>query len=266
MTDKRFPPGTFCWVELGTTDPKGAREFYTDLIGWSPKEVDIPEGMGSYTLLQLEGKDIAGMYTLTEEQTRQGVPPHWLSYVSVKSADETSSRVPGLGGTVLVEPFDVPDVGRMAILQDPAGGAFALFQPGAHGGAVPMDNRPGTFCWNELATTDPKEARRFYEALFGWTSEEQEGAPTGTYTMFRNAGRMAAGMLKIGEDWGPVPSHWMVYFAVPSCDASVEKASKRGAEVRVPPSDIPDVGRFAVLTDPQGAAFSVIALLNPEPN
>jgi predicted enzyme related to lactoylglutathione lyase len=266
MTEKRFPPGTFCWVELGTNDAKGAREFYTDLIGWTSKDVAMPEGMGSYMLLQLEGKDVAGMYTLTEEQTRQGVPPHWLSYVSVASADETASRVRGLGGAVLAEPFDVPGVGRMAILQDPAGAAFALFQPGAHGGAVPMDNRPGTFSWNELATTNPDEARRFYESLFGWTSEVQEGGAMGSYTTFRNAGRMAAGMMKIGADWGPVPPHWMVYFAVRNCDASVDKASRRGAEVRVPPSDIPDVGRFAVLTDPQGAAFSVVALLNPEPN
>ncbi|MGH9318917.1 MAG: VOC family protein [Vicinamibacteria bacterium] len=262
---KRFPTGAFCWVELGTTDAKSARDFYSRLLGWSVEEVEMPGGMGTYALFQLDGDDVAGMYELTEEQKSQGTPPNWLSYVSVTSADETAGRAKKLGATFMMDPMDVPGVGRMAILQDPTAAAVALFQPGEHGGAVPLDNRPGTFCWNELATSDPATARKFYEGLFGWRSEEQDMGPAGTYTMFWNGDRMAGGMMAIGPDWGPVPSHWAVYFAVEECDASVEKATKNGAEVRMPPTDIPDVGRFAALADPQGAAFSIIKLLNPQP-
>ncbi len=265
MAEKRFPPGTFCWVELGTTDAKAAAGFYSRLLGWSVKEQEMPGGMGTYTLFQIEGKDVAGAYTLGEEQRSQGTPPHWLSYVMVKSADESASKAKKLGATFLAEPMDVPGVGKIAMLQDPTGASFALFEAGEHGGAAPLDNRPGTFTWNELATKDTKAARKFYEDLFSWTSQDQDMGPAGIYTMFLNGDRMAGGMMAIGPDWGPVPSHWAVYFAVSDCDAAVAKATKDGAEVRVPPRDIPDTGRFSVLTDPQGAAFCVIKLLNPQP-
>ncbi len=266
MAEKRFPPGTFCWVELGTTDAKAAAGFYSRLLGWGVKEQEMPGGMGTYMLFQVEGKDVAGGYALTDEQKSSGVPPHWLSYVMVKSADESAAKAKALGATLLMEPMDVPGVGRMAILQDPTGAGFALFQAGEHHGAAPLDNRPGTFTWNELATKDTKAARKFYEKLFSWKSQEMDMGPAGTYTMFMNGDRMAGGMMQIGPDWGPVPSHWAVYFAVSDCDAAVAKATRDGAEVRVPPRDIPDTGRFAVLTDPQGAAFAVIKLLNPQPN
>lgn len=266
MADKRFPPGTFCWVELGTTDAKAAAGFYSRLLGWSVKEHPMPGGMGMYTLFQIEGKDVAGAYTLAEEQKSQGIPPHWLSYVMVKSADESAEKAKKLGATFLMEPMDVPGVGKMGILQDPTGATFALFQAGEHGGAVPLDNRPGMFTWNELATRDTKTARKFYEELFSWTSQDQDMGPAGSYTMFLNGDRMAGGMMAIGADWGPVPSHWAVYFAVSDCDAAVARATKDGAEVRIPPRDIPETGRFSVLMDPQGAAFCVIKLLNPEPN
>ena len=153
----------------------------------------------------------------------------------------------------------------MAILQDPTGASFALFQAGDHTGAVPLDNRPGTFTWNELATKDTKAAKKFYEELFSWTSQEMDMGPDGTYTMFMNGDRMAGGMMQIAPSWGPVPPHWAVYFAVTDCDAAVAKAARDGAEVRIPPRDIPDTGRFSILTDPQGASFAVIKLLNPQP-
>jgi predicted enzyme related to lactoylglutathione lyase len=266
MSAKRFPPGTFCWVELGTTDAKAASGFYSRLLGWTVKEQEMPGGMGTYTLFQLDGKDVAGAYTLTDDQKSQGVPPSWLSYVMVKSAEESTSKAKALGAKFLMEPMDVPGVGKLAILQDPTGATVALFQAGDHPGAAPLDNGPGTFCWNELATKDAKAARKFYEKLFSWTSQEIDMGAAGKYTMFLNGDRMAGGMMQMGPEWGPVPSHWAVYFAVSDCDSTVAKASGDGAEVRVPPRDIPDTGRFSVLTDPQGASFAVIKLLNPQPN
>jgi predicted enzyme related to lactoylglutathione lyase len=266
MAEKRFSPGTFCWVELGTTDAKAAAGFYRRLLGWGVKEQEMPGGMGTYTLFQLDGKDIAGGYALTDDQKSQGVPPNWLSYVMVKSADESAKKAKALGAKFLMDPTDVPGVGKLAILQDPTGATVALFEAGDHPGAAPLDNRPGTFCWNELATSDIKAARKFYEGVFSWTSSEMDMGPDGTYTMFMNGDRMAGGMMAIAPSWGPVPPHWAVYFAVPDCDSAVAKATRDGAEVRVPARDIPDTGRFSILQDPQGASFAVIKLLNPQPN
>lgn len=262
---KAFPPGTFCWVELGTSDADGARAFYSELLGWNVQQVEMG-GMGTYTLLQLDSRDIAGLYPLSDEQQQQGTPPHWLSYIVVEDADASANRVTELGGTVVMGPFDVPNVGRMAIVQDPTDAVFALFQSADHTGAAPMDNRPGMFCWNELATRDPERARTFYSELFGWSAEESEMSPTATYTTFKNAERLAGGMLKISEEMGDVPPNWLVYFAVEDCDAAVERARNAGANVVMPPSDIPDIGRFSVIVDPQGAACALIRLNVAEAN
>ena len=263
--EKVFPPGTFCWVELATSDAASARGFYSGLLGWDTKAVEIGE-MGWYTLLQLDSNDVAGLYTLNDDQKQQGVPPHWLSYVLVEDADASANKATELGGKVMMGPFDVPNVGRMAIVHDPTGAVFALFQAGEHKGAVPMGNKPGMFCWNELATRDPDAAKAFYSGLFGWTSEESDIGHMGTYTRYKNGARLAAGMFKISEQMGDVPPNWMVYFAVDDCDGAVEKAQRAGANVVVPPADIPDVGRFTVLTDPQGAAFAMIQLNGAEEN
>ena len=251
-----LPPNTFCWVELGTS----ARTFYADLLGFSTDDVDLGTS-STYTLLTMEGKSIAGLYSLNEDQKQQGISPHWLSYVLVDDIDASARQAKELGGALSMGPFDVPNVGRMAMLRDPTGAVFALFQTGGHEGAEPMDNKPGMFCWNELATRDTGVAKKFYTELLGWTAEDSDG-PMGTYTTFKNAGRLAGGMLTLGD----VPPHWLVYFAVEDCDGAVDKASGTGGRVVVPPSDIPDIGRFSVITDPQGAAFAVIQLFEPETN
>jgi predicted enzyme related to lactoylglutathione lyase len=255
-----YKPGTFCWVDLGTTDANGAKTFYGDLLGWSFE--DRPAGPDAvYTMLKLEGKEVAGLYQLGEDMTSQGVPSHWLSYVSVASADDTAKRVKELGGTVLKEPFDVFDVGRMAVVQDPTGAVFAIWQPKKHCGAR-LINQPGAFCWNELLTVNVDRAGKFYTDLFGWSTQTQDMGPM-TYTSFMNGDRPAGGMMPIGKEMGQVPPHWSVYFSVNDCDKAVEKAKSLAAKILVPPTDIPGVGRFAVLHDPQGAAVALIKLDNP---
>jgi len=253
----KHAPGTFCWIELGTTDAGAAKKFYSELFGWSAN--DIPAGPGMiYTMLQLDGKDVAALYELTEQHRAQGVPSHWLPYVAVASADESAEKVTSLGGKVIMAPFDVMDVGRMSLIQDPAGAMFALWEARKHIGAT-LVNQPGTVCWNELATRDSRLAGEFYTKLFGWGTKVQEMGPT-TYTIFTDGERQAGGMLAMTEEWGNIPSHWMAYFGVEDCDASANKARALGATIKVPPTDIPGVGRFAVLQDAQGAAFSIIKL------
>jgi predicted enzyme related to lactoylglutathione lyase len=253
-------PGNFCWVELGTTDTEAAKKFYSALFAWGINDTPAgPEGV--YTLLRIKDKDVAALYQLNEQQKSQGVPPHWLLYIAVADADESVKTAVALGGKTLLEPFDVMDLGRMALLQDPTGAAFALWQARKHIG-VQLNNQPNTLCWSELATTNTDDAAAFYTKLFGWSTKAGDAAPD-MYTEFINGGIPIGGMLQMPAEWGNVPSHWAPYFQVTDCDATVKQAQALGATIRVPPTDIPNVGRFAVIQDAQGAHFSIIKLDHP---
>ncbi len=257
-----YAPGTFCWVELGTTSGEAAKKFYTELFGWD--FTDHPMGpSGVYTMLQLNGKDVGALYQMPPEMTSHGIPPHWMSYASVTSADESAEKAKSFGGTLMKDPFDVFDAGRMAVIQDPTGAVFSIWQAIKHKGAGVV-NQPGSFCWNELATTDSQKAGDFYSSLFGWDRDVQNFGPM-EYTMFTNGGRPAAGMFVITPEMGNVPPHWLVYFAVDDCDARTQKANDLGAKTLKPPDDIPGIGRFSILHDPQGAVFAIIKLDGPPP-
>ncbi|HEU4389355.1 MAG TPA: VOC family protein [Blastocatellia bacterium] len=248
--------GSFCWVELATTDPQAAKKFYGGLFGWTP--VDSPAGPDMvYTLLQINGKDVGALYPLTPDMLSQGVPPNWGTYVSVSSADEAAKKAKSLGGNVLMEPFDVMEHGRMTIVQDPTGAAISLWQARNHIG-VRLIGEPNTFCWNELQTNDTAKASDFYTKLFGWTAKTDEG-PT-QYTEWINNGSPIGGMMKMGDQMAGVPPHWLPYFMVADCNATADKAKSAGAKLYVPPTDIPKVGTFSVIADPQGAVFAIIKL------
>ncbi len=259
MEVTKHTPGTFCWVELGTTDQAAAKAFYTELFGWGIN--DVPMGPDSfYTMLQLNGKDAAALYQLDQNQLAQGIPPHWMLYVAVESADETAKAIAAAGGTVMLEPFDVFDVGRMAVAQDPTGAVFAIWQPRSHVGAQ-VNNELNALCWHELATREAQAAADFYGQVFGWNAQVKEFGPM-AYTEFYQGDQPVGGMFTLTPEMGEVPPHWMAYFAVDDCDAKAEKATSLGANVIVPPQDVPTVGRFATIQDPQGAVFSIIKLVN----
>jgi len=250
-----YKPGTFCWVELGTSNGEEAKKFYTDLFDWG--FTDNPVGPSEvYTILKLNDKDVGALYQLNSEMKAQGIPPHWLSYVSVTSADETAQKIKDAGGTLMKEPFDVFNLGRMAVAKDPTGAVFALWQAGTHKGAG-IYNVPNSFTWNELMTTDTKKDGDFYSTVFGWGKDVKTFGPM-EYTILSNGDRGNGGMLAITPEMGNIPPNWLVYFAVDDCDAKVQKATELGAAVMKPADDIPGVGRFAILTDPQGAAFAII--------
>jgi predicted enzyme related to lactoylglutathione lyase len=256
-----YKPGTFCWIELATIDGQAAKKFYTELFGWTA--TDNPMGPDMvYTMLRLDDKEVGALYGMSQDMRNQGIPPNWTSYVSTANADETAAKAKELGGTIILAPFDVMTYGRMAVIKDPTGAVFATWQSGTHKGAA-IFNVPGSLCWNELMTTDTAKDGEFYAGLFGWTKETMNMGPI-EYTMFSNEGRGAGGMLKITPEMGPIPPNWLAYFAVDDCDAKVQKATELGAKVMKPADDIPGIGRFAILTDPQGAAFAVIKLDNAE--
>jgi predicted enzyme related to lactoylglutathione lyase len=247
-------PGSFCWIELGTTDAGSAKNFYTELFGWNYNDHSMgPSGV--YTIIQLKGKDVGGLYELSSEMLEQGLPSHWLSYVSVPNADDAAAQAISAGGSVMKEPFDVGPNGRMAIVQDPTGPMFAVWQATGHPGAG-IYREAGALCWNEVGTPDSQKAGDFYSTMFGWERELMPGPME--YTIFKNAGEGIAGMFQITPEMGPIPPHWMVYFAVNDCDATVQKTTELGGTVLRPAEDIPNIGRFAILQDPSSAAFAII--------
>jgi len=260
MTDfDSHRPGTFSWPELATTDQKAGVAFYTALFGWALNEQPMGPS-GTYSMFTLRGREVAAAYTMRADERQMGIPPHWNAYVTVDNVDEAAKRAQELGGKVIAPPFDVTDAGRMAVLQDPTGAFFQIWQPKRHIGARIL-GEPGALTWTELSTRDPKRAETFYTQLLGW-SAKVGGTGIQAYTEFTPKGASApcAGMMDLamlGDRGANVPPNWMPYFQVGNVDSAVQKAQSLGATVYVPPSDIANVGRFAVIADPQGAVFAI---------
>ena len=257
------PVHDFCWAELETSDVAAAKAFYTQLFPWEMS--DMPVGDGSvYSMATIGGGNVAGLYTMQAEMRAQGVSPHWNAYVSAPDVDASARRIKELGGKVVAEPFDVTDVGRMTVAQDPTGAVFCLWQARQHKGFDHSDGRPGTFCWAELMTSNVAQAGEFYGKLFGWSRQAVEMTPGEPYNILSAGEKQLAGMHPLPDELKAegVPSNWLMYWVVSNCDATVDKASSLGALVTLEPITVPTVGRFAVLEDPQGATFAV---LQPEP-
>lgn len=245
---KKHDPGSFSWAELATSSSAGAKKFYASLFGWGFD--DSPAGPDMiYTMVKKGDKSVGALYEPGPKE--KGIPPHWNTYVTVKSADASAKKAKDLGGKVVAEAFDVMDVGRMAVIQDAQGATICLWQPKKHIGAEVV-NEPGALCWCELDTTDTASAQKFYTGLFGWGAKVSP-----EYTEWQKNGTSIGGMMKIPKEWGPVPPNWLVYFASDDVDATAAKAAKSGGKTIVPPTNIPDMGRFAVIADPQGAAFAI---------
>jgi hypothetical protein len=248
-------PGTFSWPELATSDQKSGAAFYRDLLGWEVNEQPMAPGE-TYTMFQMRGRPVAAAYTMRPEEKQAGAPPHWNNYVTVKSADDAAQKAQSLGAKVFAPPFDVMDVGRMAVLQDPTGAVFQVWEPKKHIGAMVV-GEPGALCWTELTTSDLKAAETFYTGLFGWTAKHGNGGGM-EYTEMSNNGQPGVGMMAKPPGMpAHIPSYWMPYFMVADVDASASKAKSLGAKVMVGPQDIADAGRFVILSDPQGAVCAL---------
>jgi predicted enzyme related to lactoylglutathione lyase len=262
MTELReYPDGVFCWVDLNAHDLEAAKRWYCELFGWTVENVDT-QGGPPYAMFHKHGKLVAGAGQMSEEMRRAGVPPLWNNYVKVSDCAAIEAKAAELGGKVAVPTMQVMDAGRLCFLQDPSGASFALWEPITHHGAR-LVNAPGAFCWNELATRDVDGAKRFYATLLGWEygSDASEGF---VYTTIKAGGRENGGMIpQHGPTWEGIPSYWNTFFAVDDADAALAKITATGGKLLFGPRDIPGVGRFAVVNDPQGAMFTVIHLTHP---
>lgn len=251
-----YAPGTPSWVELSSPDADASAAFYGALMDWSATEPGPVEETGGYRMFQQGDQRVGGLMGHMEP----GQPTAWATYVSVRDADETADRVRAADGSVLVEPMDVMDIGRMAFFADPTGAAFGVWQPKAFAGAD-IVNEPNSLCWTEVATRDVETGRAFYPAVFGWVPARPSFEAPDSYTIWELDGRPVGGMMEMSEDMFPpeVPPHWGVCFAVADCDAVVARARELGATIAAEPMDMP-VGRFAGIVDPQGAGFAVMQL------
>jgi predicted enzyme related to lactoylglutathione lyase len=243
--------GRFVWHELATNNVRQAVSFYSELFGWNTSEMDMGPA-GKYTMLKSGETNVGGMMALSSAEK---MPPHWRTYCTVPDVDAAARRATQLGGKVLVPPTDIPDVGRFAAVADPQGAVLMPFrdqhEPPELQGPPPV----GTFCWDELLTTDPVAAVAFYTPIFGWTVTEQQMGAAGTYRVLKRGDKMTGGIMKLPMP--QIPPNWAAYVAVANVDASVKRAESLKAKVVVPPSDIPGMGRFAVFTDPTGATLSI---------
>ena len=241
----RYEHGVPSWVDIGTPDPSSSLRFYAQLFGWEGE--DMGEEAGHYTIVSKLGKQVAAI-----SPAQDPGPPRWTTYINVDDVDAVAKKAESAGGTVVVAPMDVMSAGRMAIFQDTTGAVIAAWQPNEHIGAQ-LVNEAGALIWSELATADLAKSKAFYSEAFGWGwggADEYAEAQVG--------GRTIAGVMPRRPDMPPdVPDSWLVYFGMDDVDAGAKKASDLGAKVIVDPTDIPGTGRFAVLIDPQGAAFAL---------
>jgi uncharacterized protein len=243
MSTVKTEVGRFVWHDHMSNDPAKAREFYAKLLGW---EIEIwKPGEMDYPMITVNGQMHGGF-----GPAQGGAPSHWLGHVAVENADETARRAREAGGSVLGEPMDIPEVGRMAVIQDPQGAVFSAFTAA---GEVPPSQ--GVFLWDEVLTTDPEAAKGFYAKVVGWTAEDMNMGDM-VYTIFSTGDAQRAGCTRVPADaeW---PPYWQTHLASNDVDRDAAKAEELGATKYMGPTDIPTVGRVAVLADPTGATFGL---------
>jgi predicted enzyme related to lactoylglutathione lyase len=267
-----YIPGVPCWVDTSQPDPEAAVDFYRGLFGWEFEDAMPPGSEGRYFTARLRGGDVAAVGSIPE-----GAPPMamWNTYIWVDSADDAASKVRDAGGGVLMEPFDVMDAGRMAVVTDREGAAFCVWQAKQNKGAQ-IVNEPGSLSFNGLGTRDIEAAKSFYGSVFGWSTLDVGGgaemwtlpgygdhlerdnpdlrkqlAETGGPPGFED---VVASINPLSDDQPDTPAHWSVTFAVEDADATAARATELGGTLVVPPLDAPWV-RMTIINDPQGATL-----------
>lgn len=249
MSENQSFAGRFIWREAVSTDVEKTVAFYGELFNWKAEKMDM--GDMQYTMLKSGDETVAGVMA----SPMPGVPSNWLSYISVEDVDAAVLHVTGNGGQVKMPAYDIPNVGRAAIVQDSTGAVFAAFK-GVEEGATDATARPNdyTFCWGQLNTKDVDGALAFYAPLMHWNTSDMPGPMK---TVICSWGEHPVATIMELPAQAPAPSHWLNYVSVPSCDDSYKRALKLGAKSFHEPMDIPGMGRFAVLADTTGAVFAL---------
>lgn len=248
-----YSQGAFCWSELATNDVEGARAFYTRVFGLETEDSPTVDG-GSYVQFHRGGKYVAGLTDQQPQEREQGVPPHWNTYIAADDVDAVTAKAEELGAKILAPPFDVLEMGRMAVAADPTGAPIGFWQGKSHIGAQ-VYAEDGTMGWFELMTHDLPGAVDFYRGLFGYEVQEFPSAG-GPYMVLRHKDENAAGIMAAPQP--EIPAAWTPYFQVADAEATFEAATASGAGPMMPVTDMEGVGRVAWVSDPQGAPIAFI--------
>jgi predicted enzyme related to lactoylglutathione lyase len=254
-----YAHGTPCWVDVTNPDLDGSIEFYKGLFGWEAQRAEQPEA-GGYTMFSLNEKQVAA----GSPPQQEGMPSYWTTYIASEDVDDTAAKIRDAGGTVLMDPFDVFESGRMTVAQDPTGASFGVWQAKEHIGAE-LANEPGTLLWNQCHTSDPGRAAEFYQAVFGYEIDEMDMGGEQPFRLLKVNGRGIGGVREVVSEGEP--PNWSTVFAVADTDETAARARELGGAVLMEPLDLPEIGRLAVLQDPAGAVFQVMkpAGSPPEP-
>ncbi|THA50653.1 VOC family protein [Streptomyces sp. A1136] len=258
-----YKPGTPCWIDLMVPDQQAAIDFYSDLFGWQG-EIGPPE-QGGYSVCTLKGKPVAGIMKAMnpDGSVPDPLPPTvWTTYLSTDNIDGTLKSVTDAGGTVMMGPMDVMDLGRMAVIADPTGAVVGLWQPGTFDGAG-IVNEHGALIWNELTTADLPAAAAFYSSVLPVTTARSEMPGAEGYIEFKVDDRAVGGIMDLSQLPPGVAPHWQPYFHVDDVDEIQAATVRAGGSVLAPAFDMA-AGRMAVLADPQGGSFSVITASAPQ--
>jgi len=248
--------GRFVWYELMTSDTKKAIAFYSDVVGWKTQPFEGAPADKPYEMWVASQGPLGGVMALPPEAKTMGVPPHWMAHVEVADVDATVAKVKQMGGSVHMQPTDIPTVGRFSIVADPQGASLSVFKPASEMKAHDT-SKPGEFSWNELYAKDHTAAFRFYSDLLGWEKvTEMDMGAAGKYLIFGKGDKQYGGMMTIGPDM-PMPPSWCYYANVEDLDAAIGRAKGKDAKLMFGPMDVPGGTRVAMLTDPQGAVFAL---------
>ncbi len=254
-----YENGVFSWVDLLTSDPEAAKQFYAELFSWTFQDMPV-DGGGVYSMAFKRDRAVAALSKTPADM--QQVPPHWNSYINVQDLDATVQSCQDQGGTVDMPAYDIMDFGRMAMVKDPTGAIVGLWQPKEFFGAG-LVNEVNTFCWTELQTRGADKAAEFFKTVFGWELEVDERPPN--YISASVKGHMNCGMFDMDKAPMPadVPPRWVVYFNVTDLDESLAIVNRLGGNVLMGPMEI-EPGRFATIMDPQGAVVVLMQVNDPD--
>jgi predicted enzyme related to lactoylglutathione lyase len=249
--------GRFVWYELMTTDLAKAREFYKKVVGWTDENPNM--GDMEYWMFKAGDISVAGAMTQPDAAKQMGAPPAWFGYVAVADVDANAEKVKAIGGQVYAGPQDIPNVGRFAIVADPAGAAIGLFKS-----SNPDEDRAeepegvGHIGWNELHGGEVNASVDFYSKLFGWEKKDaMDMGEMGPYQMFGLGEVMIGGMMK-NPPGSPAPPHWSYYINIDNIDRAVERVKAAGGQIVMDPTEVPGGDWVAVGMDPQAAAFALV--------
>jgi uncharacterized protein len=250
-----YPTGSPCWVDLASPDVAASKAFYSTVFGWEVED-QLEGDQVVYTLLTINGQPVAGLGG--QQPAMEGMPPVWGTYIAVDDVAAAVASATEAGGAVIAPPMQVMDAGEMAVFSDPTGAVISVWKAGNHVGAG-ICNEPNTWSWNELMDRDVDSAKAFYSKVFGWTYNDQEMGPMGTYSVIEGGDNGLGGLMSMPAEMPDmVPNHWGVYFSVSDLEATIEVITANGGQTVNGPMSVPGVGLIATMHDPSGGSFSLM--------